>query len=65
MALVHETRPSYGVQFHPESICTSFGAQLVHNFLALAHAAKPRLSKPLASQPEPCSNGCHGREGVT
>ena len=57
MALVHETRPSFGVQFHPESICTSFGAQLVHNFLALALAVKPGLLNHLAPQPEPHSTG--------
>lgn len=36
MALAHTARPHYGVQFHPESICTKYGAQLVLNFLQLA-----------------------------
>ena len=57
MALVHATRPSFGVQFHPESICTSFGAQLVHNFLALALTARPSLPKAPRAQSEPHSNG--------
>ncbi|MGK6310787.1 aminodeoxychorismate synthase component I [Variovorax sp. DT-64] len=32
MALRHATRPWWGVQFHPESICTEFGARLLRNF---------------------------------
>jgi para-aminobenzoate synthetase len=33
MALEHRTRPIYGVQFHPESILSDCGAQLMANFL--------------------------------
>ena len=33
MALEHETYPIYGVQFHPESIVTEHGMQMVKNFL--------------------------------
>ncbi len=32
MALAHRTRPLWGVQFHPESICTAHGQRLVANF---------------------------------
>lgn len=32
MALRHVARPWWGVQFHPESICTEFGARLLRNF---------------------------------
>ena len=32
MALRHLSRPWWGVQFHPESICTEFGARLLRNF---------------------------------
>ena len=38
MALSHRTQPTYGVQFHPESILTEGGLALFENFLALAKA---------------------------
>jgi len=38
MAVEHRTLPRYGVQFHPESILTPFGPQIVENFLALVSA---------------------------
>ncbi len=36
MGVQHKTRPIHGVQFHPESIATEGGHQLLANFLALA-----------------------------
>jgi len=39
MAMKHRRHPIYGVQFHPESIGTSHGKQLLENFLRIAHAA--------------------------
>jgi len=33
MALAHKTLPIYSVQFHPESIKTEYGHQLLQNFL--------------------------------
>jgi len=41
MGLRHATLPIYGVQFHPESIATSGGHQILGNFLRLAREAQP------------------------
>ena len=40
MGVQHKTRPIYGVQFHPESIATEGGHDLLANFLRLAKARR-------------------------
>jgi anthranilate synthase/aminodeoxychorismate synthase-like glutamine amidotransferase len=42
MALQHRTHPTFGVQFHPESILTERGHQLLANFLGLIEGRQGR-----------------------
>ena len=42
MGLAHREHPTWGVQFHPESILTAAGKQLLANFLVLARRARRR-----------------------
>jgi anthranilate synthase component II len=42
MGVEHRERPVFGVQFHPESIASEHGRQILHNFLDLAAAFHQR-----------------------
>ena len=43
MGVEHDSRPIWGVQFHPESIATEFGDRIARNFFELAErSAEPR-----------------------
>jgi anthranilate synthase component II len=43
MGMRHKTLPLHGVQFHPESIATEHGHDLIANFMTLAGMAPQRL----------------------
>src|SRR5262249_13208353 len=45
----HATRPLYGVQFHPESICTQAGAQMLANFTDITREFYETAGRPLVS----------------
>ncbi|WP_435107052.1 aminodeoxychorismate synthase component I [Nocardiopsis synnemataformans] len=57
MGLEHRTLPRWGVQFHPESVASEHGADLVANFLDLA---RPHITLP-AAHPDPSP----GRDATT
>ena len=45
MGLMHKTHPVHGVQFHPESIASEHGHDLLANFLELADIPVKRLNR--------------------
>jgi len=56
MGVAHRSRPLWGVQFHPESICTEHGRRLLANFRDLTaqhlgHGAIPALTEPASHGP--------------
>jgi para-aminobenzoate synthetase len=45
MAVQHRELPHWGVQFHPESIATEYGFELVENFRRLSRKCRRRASR--------------------
>jgi para-aminobenzoate synthetase len=52
MGLRHEDRPIWGIQFHPESICSDHGHRILANFRDLSHSfIQTRNRRPQPSLP--------------
>jgi para-aminobenzoate synthetase len=59
MAVEHRDRPLWGVQFHPESICTNDGRRLVQNFRDLTEQI--RGEPPVRPRRRPAPRRIDGR----
>lgn len=46
MAIEHKTAPLFGVQFHPESILTKCGSDLLEHFLSFVHTPSNKSEAP-------------------
>ncbi|MFI4936916.1 MAG: anthranilate synthase component II [Candidatus Berkiellales bacterium] len=48
MGLAHQHYPVYGLQFHPESILTPYGDQIIENFMKMTIALSSEVNYALA-----------------
>ena len=53
MALRHRSLPIYGVQFHPESIASQHGHQILANFLAIARGTNAPVTRDSPTRDSP------------
>ena len=53
MGMSHTSRPTHGVQFHPESIASENGHLILKNFLDLAADWNVKRGRPAANKPTP------------
>jgi para-aminobenzoate synthetase len=51
MGVEHDSRPMWGVQFHPESIATEHGRAIAENFYAMASRHRPQPNRAAAAAP--------------
>ena len=51
MGIEHETKPFWGIQYHPESISTEFGNEVIGRFLDLALEYNNKPAEPNESTP--------------
>jgi para-aminobenzoate synthetase len=67
MGIEHLQRPMWGVQFHPESVATEHGREIVENFYDLAHKHRPPRSRGVRKQAKkarPLPARSDGEEGL-
>ena len=66
MALRHLHRPIWGVQFHPESICTEYGAKILDNFAKLTAIWQKsgRCKRADRSHPTLFEGRCYAKQPV-
>ena len=62
MAMKHKTLPFYGVQYHPESICSENGKQLIINFSKIADKVNSVFRRSLPISPDNQFKGLSNHE---